>query len=221
MIVGIDEAGKGCVIGDLFIAGYGINEEDIGKLKKIGVKDSKLLSPKKREEIYKEIVEIGKFILKRISVKEIDERVKNEINLNELEAKYMGEIINELKPNKVIIDCPTLNENTFRKYLDKYVKHKCKIILENYADRNYLVVGAASIIAKVNRDKALREIEKKINWEFNNGYPNDEKVIELLNNIEKHKDALPYIRKSWMTFERIIEEKRQKKLSDFFKVYKK
>lgn len=212
--MGIDEAGKGSVIGPLVICGALFEKEKLKKLRELGVKDSKLLSPKRREELYKELRKLAKKVkIIKISPKEIDERAEVCTNLNVLEAIKFARIINELKPDLAIIDCPSPNPKSFRKILNRYLEHKCKLKLENYADRRYRVVGAASIIAKVVRDREIRKIEKIVGKELGNGYPHDEKAVEFVRNANEFERQ--FIRKSWQTFIRIRKEKEQRKLSDY------
>src|SRR3989344_2545419 len=114
-VLGVDEARRGPVIGPLIISGVIIEEKDEIKLKKLGVKDSKLLTPKKREELYPKILEIVKrYKIVEVSPSEIDAALESqELNLNWLEAHKTAQIINELKPDKAFIDCPSPNKKRF------------------------------------------------------------------------------------------------------------
>ncbi|MGC9133000.1 MAG: ribonuclease HII [Nanopusillaceae archaeon] len=210
-ILGIDEAGRGPVIGPMVIAGYCIEENNIEKLKEIGVKDSKELTRKEREEIYEEIIKIAhkyKYII--INPKTIDYYVYDN-RLNYLEFENMIKIIEEIKPNKVIIDSPLRNTKKVLEYFKNKIKN-IEIIAENKADKNYPVVSAASIIAKVIRDWEIDKIEEKINIDFGSGYPSDERTIKALKeNYDKLKD---YVRESWFTIKKIKENK-QKSIKDF------
>ncbi|GEM_PF-392437 len=162
-ICGIDEAGRGPVIGPLVIAGAMMDEKDLPKLEKLGVKDSKLLTPKKREQLFPKIQKICAYKIIIIEPQEIDNAVQSqELNLNWLEAIKSAEILKELKPNKAILDCPSPN---IAKYT-AYVKNKLEdtsitVICEHKADVNHKIVGAASVLAKVTRDRIIEEIKKK------------------------------------------------------------
>ncbi|MCW1296247.1 MAG: ribonuclease HII [Candidatus Parvarchaeota archaeon] len=210
---------KGPLIGSLYICGILVEKDRIKELKNIGVKDSKELKKNEREELESKIKKIAKdFKIVKITPKEIDERASVGMNLNHLEAIKMAEIINTLKPDVAIIDCPSHNTNAFKKFLEKYLEHKCKLKVENYADESYVTVGAASILAKVERDREIEKISKELGIELYNGYPNDEKALELVKNLEKIPGARKYIRSSWYTYKRIEEEKnlrKQKKILDF------
>ncbi|MEM3406820.1 MAG: ribonuclease HII [Nitrososphaerota archaeon] len=199
---------KGPVIGPMVICGFLIEENKIETLKEIGAKDSKLLSPIKREKIMKKLKKIAKnIILIKLSANEID-KLRKEINLNEIEINKMVEIINSSSPNIVIIDSPEVNTKKFINKIKKKLKNKnIKIIAENYADRKYPIVSAASIIAKVERDKEIEKIKKKIGYDFGSGYASDKKTIDFLKYWLKNHDILPnFVRKSWITVKLLIEK---------------
>src|SRR3989338_9677386 len=159
------------------MCGILIEEKEEEKLRKIEVKDSKLLTPKQRENLFgkiKKIVKDYKIIV--ISPEEIDKAVNGHdgLNLNRLEARKSAEIINELSPEKAIIDTPSNNIETYKKYLIKFVKNKnADFVLEHKADFKYPTVSAASILAKVTRDKEIKKIKNKIKHDFGSGYMTD------------------------------------------------
>lgn len=216
LILGLDEAGRGPLIGPLVMAGVLIEKNDESKLKSLGVKDSKLLTKEKREELFDSIIKISKKHKIIITdVEEIDKAVNGEknLNLNKLEGNKIIKIINELKPDTAIIDCPSNNKEAFKKYLKAKIKPKTKLILEHKADYKYPIVAAASILAKVTRDNEIEKLKNKINLDFGSGYPSDPKTIEFLNNHYKtHKDIF---RKSWTTYKNKIYSKNQTSLGDF------
>jgi len=212
LILGIDEAGRGPIIGPMVIAGYCIEEEKIDLLRSLGVKDSKELTRKQREYIYNEIIKLTdkyKYII--IDPKTIDYYVYRN-KLNYLEFENMIKIIEEIKPDKVIIDSPLVNTKKVIEYIKNNLKINVEIIAENKADKKYPIVSAASIIAKVIRDREIDKIKEKINIDFGSGYPSDERTIEVLKkDYDKIKD---YVRESWMTIKK-IRKGEQKNILDF------
>jgi ribonuclease HII len=218
MIAGIDEAGRGPVIGPMVMAIVAINKCDEKFLKEIGVKDSKLLSPNKREELYKIIK--SKFENKIIIVKpvEIDKNVLDEeSSLNVLEAKTTAKLINSLifDFEKVYVDLPSKNKNQYVYEIEKRLKSKVDIIAEFKADVNYLCVSAASILAKVTRDREIEKIKQKLNIDIGSGYPSDPQTIDCL---DKNFDFLKenkVLRLSWKTITDLEEKKVQTTLSSF------
>jgi len=212
-ILGIDEAGRGPIIGPMVMAGTLIEEDKISKLIELKVKDSKMHTPKERVELYDKIITIvEKYEITISSPKEIDHALKDpKLNLNWLEAEKTIEIINKLNPDKVIADCPSVN---IKKYTD-YVKRKInnqeiELVFEHKADENYPIVSAASILAKVTRDNSIETL-KKIYGDFGSGYLTDPKTQEFM----KKDHKLPIFRKTWSTWKKLENDKSQKRLGDF------
>ena len=171
-------------------------KKDNPKLKKLGIKDSKLLTPKKREQLYEKIIKMAKaFEIIIVYPHEIDDVLNDEnTNLNWLEADKTIEIINKLKPEKAIVDCPSNNIEAYTNYLAKKLEVKCVLIVEHKADLHHVESAAASILAKVTRDREIEEIKKEIKVDFGSGYPSDPKTIVFL---EKNWDKYDFFRKSW------------------------
>ncbi len=209
-ILGIDEAGRGALVGPLVIGGYMIEEEGIPFLKSIGVKDSKLLTPKKRAEIYEVLKKGGKWMTIKVSPREIDMMNKAGVNLNMLEIRKMISIIKELKPDKVFIDSPSRNEKKVREIILKEVD--CEVISECKADLHYPIVGAGSILAKHERDMEIKNLEKELNAVIGAGYPSDERTIEFARKALRNKEWLEYVRHSWETYSRLLGEVEQQKI---------
>lgn len=219
LIVGIDEAGRGCVIGPLVIAGYLIKEEKLPLLLKLGVKDSKKLSPKKREKIISEIKTIAdKYATINVEPMEIDKVVESKRKLhklNRLEAKTMAQIIEKLKPDKVFVDAADVNENRFKQHIQEYLTIDPQIVSKHKADEIFPVVSAASIIAKVNRDNKIKKLKNKYG-DFGSGYLSDKKTISFLKNwIENNSEYPKCVRKSWKPAKRIKNEKGTKQIELF------
>lgn len=208
-LAGVDEAARGPVIGPLVMCGVVVDPEDIPQLAEIGVKDSKLLTPKKREFLFepiKKIVKAYKIII--IEPQEIDDAVNSDTtNLNFLEAIKTALILNELKPDKAIVDCPSNNIAAYKDYLQNLLTVKMDLILEHNAEK-HLQVAAASILAKVTRDRIIAELEKKYG-KMGSGYPADPVTQAFL---KKNAKKYPEIfRKSWATYKKIA----QQNLSDY------
>ena len=216
LLCGVEEAGRGPVIGPLVMCGVLIKEEDEAKLTAIGAKDSKLLTPKTREILFDQIkgmVKGYKIII--VSPADIDKTLLSaDSNLNWLEADISAELINFLKPDVAILDCPSTNIPAYRNYVKNKLKNKkIKVIAEHKADVNYPVVSAASILAKVTRDREIEKLKKKIGMNFGSGYPSDARTQGFL---KKHyKDFPDIFRKTWSSYKRVAAPKNQKKLGEF------
>lgn len=212
-ICGIEEAGRGPVIGPLVMAGVCIREKDEIKLLKLDVKDSKLLTPIQRERLYTQILPLVTHKVLIIQPKEIDEAVKSDIlNLNWLEARKSADIINHLKPTKAILDCPSNNIKDYAAYVKKHLKVKTKIHGEHKADVKYTIVSAASIIAKVTRDRDIEKIKKKYKVDFGSGYPSDPKTKDFL---EAYYNKYPFFRKSWISWKNAAKQRYQRRIGDY------
>lgn len=216
-ICGIDEAGRGPVIGPMVIAGTLINDHQDEDLKKMGVKDSKLLSAEQRHVLLHKIeTEVLAYKSIVIPAEEIDSAVFGMLNLNGLEAKKSAEIINHLKPDKVILDCPSTNLSAYtfevKKYLHSELRDRLEIVAEHKADAKYPSVAAASIIAKVSRDSEIDLIKADIGKDFGSGYPSDPSTKEFL---AENYDKYNIFRKSWSSWRVLADAKKQTSLADF------
>jgi ribonuclease HII len=214
IVSGIEEAGRGPVIGPLVMAIAATEIHNETRLKEMGVKDSKMLSPLQRERLFDEIKEICKFEILIVSPQDVDAAVNSEeTNLNYLEADTSSILINKLKPDKVILDCPSTNIVDYARYVEKKLNYKPKeLIAEHKADENHVIVGAASILAKVTRDREIRKIKEKHNIEFGSGYPSDPRTISF---IRDNYNKYDIFRKSWSTWKKVAAKKEQKNLGDF------
>ena len=214
-ILGIDEAGRGSVIGPMVIAGVMIDEKDHEELRKMGVKDSKMLSPAQRRRIYPLIKKIAKdYVAIQVSAKEIDESRK-EKNLNIIEAEKMAQIIKIMKADKAYVDTPQASTEKFKAILLNLAKNHTEIIAENYCDERYPVCSAASIIAKVERDREVEKIKKIVGFDFGVGYSHDARSIEFIKKSLKEKKNLEFIRHSWVTVDGLKSKKEQKTLKEY------
>ena len=223
IIAGIDEAGRGPVIGPLVLAIAVIDSEHEGSLREIGVKDSKQLSPNRRSILFEELKTLllnYKFVI--IPPNEIDAAVTAEnTNLNYLEADKMIELVkmltSETKIDELFIDCPSTNIKSYTNYLKKGLKIKLScLVAEHKADITYPIVCAASIIAKVTRDREIQNIQETCQVEFGSGYPSDSRTIEFLSNwLKEHEEFPNFVRLSWMTAKDMLNELKQTKLDNF------
>jgi len=214
LILGVDEAGRGPVIGPLVIVGYMIRESKIPELKLAGARDSKTLTPKQREQrVFKiqQLAEDYKVVI--IEPKEIDAALETPgTNLNWLEADKTIKLINDLDPDAVILDCPSPNLKKYKAYiLERLTNDKVELVVEHKAER-HMPVAAASVIAKVKRDSIIEEIKKKYG-NCGPGYPSNAITQEF---IKKNWDKHPEIfRKSWATFKNHSQMKEQKQLGEY------
>jgi ribonuclease HII len=220
LIAGVDDAGRGAIIGPLVIAGVLLEENELPKLVALRVKDSKLLSAKRREELSEAIRRlVPKYHVEKLLPKEIDKVVNSHIKLqklNRLEAQTMAKVIETLRPDKAYVDASDVNETRYKKHIQERLRCNPEIISEHKADRNYPIVSAASIIAKVERDKAIAELSHRYG-EVGCGYPTDPKTLAFLENwLKEHIEYPDFVRKSWKPAKKLRGNAggRQKKLDE-------
>lgn len=217
IIAGVDEAGRGPVIGPMVMAICATDEKNIHLLDELGVKDSKLLTPQKREAIFSKIKEICEHKIIILSPQEIDDALNDRsINLNRLEGKTIAKLINSIKSDKSIIDCPSTNIKAYTEFLQSMITSNTKLVVEHKADLNNTIVGAASILAKVTRDREIEKLQKIAKQDFGSGYPSDPRTVDFLKNNWNKYD---FFRKSWATYKNVAginaSKAKQKKLGEY------
>jgi len=202
--LGIDEAGKGCVIGYMFVVGVALNRDEAEYLRSIGVKDSKLIHPRRRLKLYEEISRIANLIVVEVvSPSQIDVS-----NLNIILMDRYALIINKAREilggnlTRAVIDA-IYRKEILEKYLHNKVRGDLRIIVEYDADKKFIEVSAASIVAKVLRDKHISLLHE-VYGNFGSGYPSDPQTINWIREYFKRKGTLPpIIRRSWKTIKKI------------------
>jgi ribonuclease HII len=202
-ICGIDDAGRGSMLGPLVIAGISLDKKNLRKLSSLGVKDSKKLSPKLREYLYKKIIKIvDNYYIAKIPPRIIDASVRKHC-LNNLEAKYMAKVVSKLNPDISYVDSCDVNPIRFGREISK-LSDNHKIKSYHHADSRFVVVSAASILAKVTRDGAITKLRK--DHDLGSGYPSDSKTVKFATKFYKKNQIIPsFMRKSWKPVQRIVE----------------
>jgi ribonuclease HII len=244
IIAGGDEAGRGAVLGPLVVSLVSINEGKVKKLSEIGVRDSKMLSRRRREFLFDDIYSLAEDVRTyAITPEEINNAMRNNISINELEAIHFARLIDESEanPKKIYLDSPDVipekfgirvslisnkplkvngvNEVRRRKNGgnssngSNATKAVSKVIAEHKADVKYPIVSAASIIAKVTRDRAIEELEESLGFELGSGYPSDKTTIEMIRRNLDNERLLKHVRAEWKTLKLI----RQLKIFEFLK----
>lgn len=216
-VLGLDEAGRGPVIGSMFIGGFLADEVDV-ELNDLDVKDSKKLSDKKREGLRDKLEQYGDVFLKEVTASEVDD-LREVMSLNEIEIQAFADVIERADPDKVIIDLPEPDAAKFISKLKRELPEKFsdrEFVAEHEADDKYPVVSAASIAAKSARENHVEDLHQKYGYDFKSGYPHDKPTINFLETyLEEKGEMPPETRMSWSTAQRIVKESSQKGLEDF------
>ena len=211
--IGVDDAGRGPVIGPMILAGVLVNSEQEKELKKLGVKDSKQLTPKRREflaEKIREIITAHKIVI--IYPDEIESSQEQGIKLNEVEAIACGKIINKLNKEeekiKVVLDCPSTSLVKWKDYLLTKIKDlsNLEISCEHKADQNHVSVSAASILAKSEREKEMDKLKEKYSSEIGSGYTSDPSTIKFLKQYADKYAQDNIFRKTWVTWKKASKD---------------
>ena len=196
----------------MVVAGIGISSEE--RLSDLGVKDSKLLSPKERERLYPLIRKRCKIATVTIDAQEID-AIRNEMTMNACIARAHAQVITKISPTCAYVDACDVNCFRYAEMVKAHLFTPCKIVSEHHADEKYLVVSAASIIAKVIRDREIIKLAEKYG-EIGSGYPSDPVTVRWLTGyIGEHPSPPLIARRSWKTVGNLIAQKTQRSLLDF------
>lgn len=209
-IIGIDDATKCPCIGSIFLAGVVANEEIIQEWQALGVKDSKLVAPKKREYLAEIIKKSAlDFYITEMPPHMIDDK---SYNLNEWEMVVVLKILKKLTQepiDEIYIDNWETTRSGFDKRYEQLVTANLKkklsssrIIAEHRADENYTIVGAASILAKTSSDEQYRKYKKKYG-DFGSGSPADPKTRLFM--WQHRENPLPIMRTSWETYKHLSQ----------------
>ena len=200
----MDEAGRGCLLGPLVVAGVAVSRRGAKELREIGVKDSKKLSSARREELYPEIIRIAEDARwEKISPAEIDEVVthgRRLRRLNYLEAVYFARVIDGLGARRATVDASDVIPRRFGDDIRRNLKSSCRVESFHKADRDYPAVSAASIVAKVQRDREVAAL-RRAHGDFGSGYPSDPVTRAFFTEKLRRGEPLPpFVRKSWKTW---------------------
>ena len=202
MICGVDEAGKGPVVGPLVVAAVAV--KNAKEIENLGVKDSKQLNPVKRKELAKLIKDKFDYAVEIIEAETVD-KYRRQNKLNELNREAFERLISKLNPNVAYVDAADVNEDRFGRQIKEKLTNETDtdVISMHKADAKIDVVAAASIIAKETRENEIKKLKAEIG-DFGSGYPSDERTIKFLKTFYADNGKWPTgTRKSWKTVERI------------------
>ena len=202
-LAGVDEAGKGAVLGSLFVAGVCIDSSGLKHLERMGLKDSKALSAKRREFLSKRIEKICAVQLLEITAQQIDE-LRTVLTINDILVKGHAQALQFLKPDIAFVDAADVDASRFSERVSE-ASGISTVIAEHNADANYAVVSAASIVAKVSRDASIKALERSLGTEVGSGYPSDATTISFLKEwVSFRGDLPPETRRSWKTAQNLL-----------------
>jgi ribonuclease HII len=212
IFAGIDDATKCPCIGSIYIAGVAAKDSTIKKWKELGVKDSKLIAPKKRRKLAAIIRKSAlAYSVTHLPPEKIDDK---SLNLNAWEMLSVMKLVERLhakvKADEFLIDNWEVNVNVFYRRLmglihsghlqQKFLNYN--YVPEHQADEKYTIVGAASILAKTGSENQYARF-KKLYGNFGSGSPADPATRKF---VWKHrKNPPPIVRKSWQTYKTLAK----------------
>lgn len=196
----------------MVVAAVGVSSE--ARLSGLGVRDSKLLPPQERERLYPQIRMRCKVATVTIDAQEID-AIRTEMTMNACVARAHAMVITKLSPSRAYVDACDVNCLRYAEMVKEHLSSPCEIVSEHHADEKFMVVSAASIVAKVVRDREINKLAKKYG-EIGSGYPSDPVTIRWLSDyIGEHPSPPPIARRSWKTVTTLLAKKTQRSLLDF------
>ncbi len=191
------------MLGPLVIAGISLDKKKLRSLSSLGVKDSKKLSPRRREDLYKKIIRVADdYYITKIPPRTIDANVRHH-RLNDLEARYMAKVVSRLNSDTSYVDSCDVNPKRFGKKISQLSENH-KIRSYHHADSRFVIVSAASILAKVTRDRAIARLRKS--HDLGSGYPSDSTSVKFVRRYYKTNHVMPsFVRKSWKPVLKIMD----------------
>lgn len=208
-IAGIDEAGRGPIIGPMVVCGVLVTPENLERIHESGARDSKVLTPQKRTELSKLVRGLAKSVaIESVTAVDID-FLRNRKTMNEIEVDLFIKIVKRLRPQLVYLDAADVKADRFGRNVGQgsgLMSSGLDVVSEHKADSKYPIVSAASIIAKVERDRIIKTFHKKFG-DFGSGYPSDPKTVEFLKGYIIEGKKLPYfVRRSWVSVKNLMKE---------------
>jgi len=197
-VLGLDEAGRGPVLGPMAVSAVVADAAQMDALIEMGVDDSKALSREVRESLAYDIQSNFVFKTRLLQPPALEE------NLTHAELQCFAELILTLRPDQVVVDAPVGPRAIpgFVAQLKRRLDYQPDIVAENKADARYPVVAAASIVAKMARDRAMQALQRQhgdIGW----GYPGEPKTIAFLKRCMDNGKFPPCVRQRWATVQRL------------------
>ncbi|EMA08388.1 ribonuclease HII [Haloferax denitrificans] len=215
MHVGVDEAGKGPVLGPMVAAAVRADPDALPE----GIADSKRLSPERRAELAAKLrerddVEVG---VAFVEPETIDDP-ETDMNLLTVRAQVEAAAEVAVDADELVCDAGDVSESRFGRRVREGVAEagvSVEVHAQHRADDEHAIVGAASIVAKVERDRRVEALAAEYG-EVGSGYPSDGTTRKFLREYVREHGILPdCARKSWSTCADLMAAHEQSSLGDF------
>lgn len=185
------------------VGGFVAEPAAVERLASLGVRDSKTLSPERREEVYGRLTAVGALASVSLAPATIDRYVARG-RLNDLEAETFAALVRRLAPDVAYVDACDPNARRFGRTVARLAGGRVRVVARHRADQDLPVVAAASIVAKVRRDRAIARLARALGTEVGSGYPSDPRTIAFARRaFVDGGPALVGVRRSWATVQRV------------------
>lgn len=204
IVVGIDEAGRGSWLGPLVVGAVAMPSDRLDEVSATGAKDSKRLTPAAREAVYGRLARLGACRSVSIAPRTIDRSVARG-QLNQLEARAFARLLRSFAPDVAYVDACDVDAARFGRTVAALAGGTTRVVARHKADRDIPLVGAASVVAKVRRDRAIGRLAERLGEEIGSGYPSDERTVAFVRRTVRAGAPPPiWMRASWATTKRVI-----------------
>ncbi|MFB6143124.1 MAG: ribonuclease HII [Halorientalis sp.] len=213
MQFGVDEAGKGPVLGSLFAAAVRADPAALPD----GVADSKALAPARREELAARLRDAGDV---SVGVAEIPPaRIDDSgTDMNTLTVAAQAEALAAVARDgdAGVVDAGDTDAVRFGRRVADRVDAAVDVTAEHGADERHALVSAASVVAKVARDDHVAALGAEYDRPLGSGYPSDPTTREFLRTYVAEHGGLPdCARESWATSRDVLAAAEQSALGEF------
>lgn len=213
--LGIDEAGRGSLLGPLVVGAYLVRSDRLEEIVAAGAQDSKALTPARRVATLRRLQALGRCTTIALTPTQVDRAVLGGA-LNRLEAEAFARLIRMLRPTRAFVDACDPVAARFGRTVAGLAGGTVPVDSRHHADRDVPVVGAASIVAKVARDRAIARLSRRLATDVGSGYPSDPATVRFAREaLNRPGPRLPWLRQSWRTTERLIAERQARTLDSW------
>jgi ribonuclease HII len=202
-------------VGPLIVGGFCLSADRLPELVALGARDSKQLTPGARERVFAGLGALGTQVHVVLSPRTVD-RAVHRGRLNELEVDAFAQIVREIAPDVAYVDACDTNERRFGARVARLAGGTARIIARHHADRDFPVVGAASVVAKVRRDRAVARLRERLGVDLGSGYPSDDRTVRCVRAVLADGAPVPsWVRGSWATMQRVKPRRPARTLDAF------
>lgn len=199
MYAGVDEAGRGPVLGPLVVAGVAGRPDQVPT--RVG--DSKQLAPQPRRDLAERIHEGPlEVAVAEIPADELNQRMSDGESLDAIEAQAFARVLDQLSVQAAVVDLVGSDPEAFEADLLDRLREPLELTARARADETDPLVGAGSIVAKVRRDARIQALADDVGADIGSGYPSDPTTRTFLETWRgTSAKPPPFARTAWSTLD--------------------